>query len=181
MLTHVLAVGNDFVWEQLPLKPILNGNVNSYVNLKQTLDGFSSPNAMVNTKALDWIRSQISFISSQITSKLDPLNHLLVEDSKLVLLELYCGNGNHTVGLAPLVDHIIAVELNEKLCRLAHDNVMRNTICPDTHIRHPSNVDIVFMDSHNFAQKLLKNQFYTTSDGRRYFVFCIYIWIWSIL
>lgn len=109
----------------------------------------------------------------------------------LNLLELYCGNGNHTVGLASVVDHIVAVEINDSSCQLAYENVLSNRGSipaaeemagqePNSHdtetnertvkckSRVVSNVDVVLMDSQKFTQKLLKCKSYATPNGRRY-------------
>lgn len=55
--------------EQLPLKVLgdsYKGPLTSHITLKQSLDGFSSPNALVNAKALDWIRAQILSVCEKI-------------------------------------------------------------------------------------------------------------------
>lgn len=42
------------------------------------------------------------------------------------LLELYCGNGNHTVALAPLFDRVVGVEIHPRLVGAANRNLERN-------------------------------------------------------
>lgn len=76
------VVGCNYVMEQLVLP--LDGRTLLY---KQVDDGFSNPNARVNMKALDWICYSV---------KEEILKHDQVQD----LLEMYCGNGNHTVALS---------------------------------------------------------------------------------
>jgi len=67
------------------------------------------------------------------------------------LLELYCGNGNHTVALAPYVRRIVAVELNKTLCDAANENLRRN---------HITNARIVACDSGKFANRILRSKRY---------------------
>ena len=44
------------------------------------------------------------------------------------LLELYCGNGNHTVALARFFSKILAVEIDRKLCDAAEFNLEQNGV-----------------------------------------------------
>ena len=46
----------------------------------------------------------------------------------LELLELYCGNGNHTVALARHFHKVLCVEIDKKLCDAADFNLMRNGV-----------------------------------------------------
>lgn len=71
----------------------------------QVPDGFSNPNPEVNVKSLNWLCDVVSNIpalarnnieSSSLTSCGDSADQMESRD----LLELYCGNGNHTVALA---------------------------------------------------------------------------------
>jgi tRNA (uracil-5-)-methyltransferase len=137
-----MLLGDDYVWEELPVPSYRNG----VVKLKQIIDGFSSPNALVNAKALDWICQTIH-------------RHIL-NAHEVNLLELYCGNGNHTVALASMFHYVVAVELNSLLCKLAIDNLAANDSI--------ANVDIVHVDSQHFTKHLLKKQYYETADGRIY-------------
>lgn len=116
------------------------------MKLKQIIDGFSSPNPLVNAKALDWMCLKIK--------------EYLPNSSELDLLELYCGNGNHTVALAYLFRHIVAVELNGLLCEIAHENLEANGSI--------NNVDIIGISSHKFTKSLLKKRCFETIDGQLY-------------
>ena len=51
---------------------------------KQVDSGFSNPNNVVNARVLDWMCTLVR-------------KYCLLESD---LLEMYCGNGNHTVALA---------------------------------------------------------------------------------
>ncbi len=77
-----IVVGCNYVMENLVL--IQDGRTLFY---KQVDDGFSNPNARVNMKALDWICFSVK-------------KEILGNDDVFDLLEMYCGNGNHTVALS---------------------------------------------------------------------------------
>lgn len=77
-----LVIGCNYVMEHLVL--VKDGRTLIY---KQVDDGFSNPNARVNMKALDWICHSVKETISNDCHSVD-------------LLEMYCGNGNHTVALS---------------------------------------------------------------------------------
>ena len=54
------------------------------------------------------------------------------------MLELYCGNGNHTVALASSFASIAAVELSAALCDAARANLARNGVSNARVFRAPS-------------------------------------------
>ena len=54
------------------------------------------------------------------------------------LLELYCGNGNHTVALASSFASVAAVELSAALCDAARANLARNGVSNARVFRAPS-------------------------------------------
>lgn len=83
-----VVIGADFVTEELHLT---DGRRLIY---KQVEEGFSNPNSMVNQRALDWLCgvAQEAAAGAQRAEG--------GEAGKLDLLEMYCGNGNHTVALA---------------------------------------------------------------------------------
>ena len=91
------VVGSDSVTEILDLS---DGRRLSYTQVE---DGFSNPNGHVNAKALDWICSCIAQAASLIgrgqTSSSDGEAQAIDMD----VLELFCGNGNHTVAIAGTV------------------------------------------------------------------------------
>lgn len=89
-----IVIGCNYIYEHLSLKH--DGRVLRY---KQVDDGFSNPNALVNMKALDWI---CMVVKEEIFLKQSRNNELLD------LLEMYCGNGNHTVALAGIVLFVVS-------------------------------------------------------------------------
>ncbi len=81
------VIGTTYVMENLHLDRY-DGRTLRY---KQIDEGFSNPNSSVNMKALDWL---CKVVKESILPHLDNLS------TGLDLLEMYCGNGNHTVALA---------------------------------------------------------------------------------
>eukprot|EP00606_Chrysophyceae_sp_TOSAG23-5_P000173 GSChrysophyteH2.ASY1.ANO1.240.1 assembled CDS len=88
-------------------------------------DGFSNPNAHVNTLCLEWL-SKVAF------------DLHATED----LLELYCGAGNHTCAIARYFPKVLCVELNKSLCKCAEHNLALNGV---------TNVRVMAMHSETMA------------------------------
>lgn len=137
------VVGNEYIWEELPVT--IKNNPTTLM-LKQMDGGFASPNANVNAKALTWICQTIENMICNISSP-------------VYLLEMFCGNGNHTMALASILDYIIAVELNPILCQAANDNIEMNNI---------TNVEIIQANSFQFSNQVLKMKQYTNKFGQQY-------------
>ena len=93
-----LVVGTDSIIEELTLA---DGRVLRY---RQIEEAFSNPNGAVSVRALDWICARVQSFTSSSTATAD-----------FDFLELYCGNGNHTVAISPYVKRLVAVELNPSL------------------------------------------------------------------
>ncbi len=100
-----VVIGNDYIHESLSLA---DGRTLRY---KQVDEGFSNPNSYVNAKVLDWLCNAAKFITtatqagsnscsgdSSGESSAEKVGALLNGGSDL--LEMFCGNGNHTVALA---------------------------------------------------------------------------------
>lgn len=86
----------------------------------QQIEGsFTQPNAGVNRQMLGWARSQAA-------------------DAGGDLLELYCGNGNFTVALAPAFDKVLATEVSKSSVRAANYNLEANGIGNVTMVRMSS-------------------------------------------
>jgi tRNA/tmRNA/rRNA uracil-C5-methylase (TrmA/RlmC/RlmD family) len=92
-----IVIGDDFIMEKLVVTPLRN-NASNHSNptatrreffYKQIDEGFCNPNPVVNMRVLDWL-------STVITSNILNREEYLQSD----LLEMYCGNGNHTVVLS---------------------------------------------------------------------------------
>jgi len=101
-----LVHGKDYVTEKYTLQ---DGRELVY---KQLEGFFSNPNFVACTQTINWLCSCAD---------------MLVEGrSSPSLLELYCGNGNHTVALAPKFRRVLGVELHPTLCEAANFNLSSN-------------------------------------------------------
>ena len=115
-----IVIGSDILFEEFHIG-------NKVLKYFQVEDGFSNPNAAVNMQCLQWICASIQYISNSISNN-EKTNFMgikrkdvdvtdvtdgiaitnaptcvsvsCVENKKFDLLELYCGNGNHTVAIA---------------------------------------------------------------------------------
>ncbi len=93
----------------------------------QQLEGsFTQPNGGVNRQMLGWARAQADGLGGD-------------------LLELYCGNGNFTVALAPLFGRVLATEVSKSSVRAAHYNLEANGV---------GNVAMVRMSSDEISDAL---------------------------
>lgn len=76
----------------------------------QQLEGsFSQPNGGVNRQMLGWARAQAAGLGGD-------------------LLELYCGNGNFTIALAPLFGKVLATEVSKTGVQAANYNLAANQV-----------------------------------------------------
>ncbi len=120
-----IVLDRDWVLEQFDL----DGRMLRY----QQLEGsFTQPNGGVNRQMLDWARAQAKGLGGD-------------------LLELYCGNGNFTVALAPLFERVLATEVSKSSVRAAHYNLEANGI---------DNVAMVRMSSDEISGALARTREY---------------------
>ena len=97
-----VVIERDWVLEAFEL----NGRQLRY----QQIEGaFSQPNGGVNRQMLGWACQQAQSLGGD-------------------LLELYCGNGNFTVALAPLFKRVLATEVSKTSVQAAHYNLDANDI-----------------------------------------------------
>jgi len=80
-----IVIGSDTVLESISLS---DGRLLKYY---QVDDGFSNPNATVNNTVLNWVCEGVSYCNQHFTSQ---------GRTSTNILELFCGNGNHTVAIA---------------------------------------------------------------------------------
>lgn len=97
-----LVLDRDWVLEAFEL----NGRQLRY---KQIEGAFSQPNGQVNLKMLAWACQQAAGLGGD-------------------LLELYCGNGNFTVALAPYFERVLATEVGKPSVQAAQYNLEANGI-----------------------------------------------------
>ena len=134
----VLIGDANHVVERLRLR---DGRVLAY---HQPEGAFSNPNAFVAEHTVNWLRDVSAATAAPATRALrakrrpraseaskDEAHPTIppTDDPALPsLLELYCGNGNHTVALASSFASIAAVELSAALCDAARANLARNGV-----------------------------------------------------
>ncbi|NJD24700.1 MAG: tRNA (uridine(54)-C5)-methyltransferase TrmA [Betaproteobacteria bacterium] len=82
----------------------LDGRMLTY---RQPEGAFSQPNGGVNRQMLGWARARAAPLGGD-------------------LLELYCGNGNFTVALAPLFGRVLATEMSKTSVHAAQHNIAAN-------------------------------------------------------
>lgn len=82
------------------------------------------------------------------------------EGEQLHLLELYCGNGNHTVAMAGVFDRVLAVEINPKLVAAGEENMALNGV---------ENVELLCVNAEHFSRNMLGSRTWAGRvEGRRY-------------
>jgi tRNA (uracil-5-)-methyltransferase len=102
----------------------------------QQIEGsFTQPNGGVNRQMLGWACRQAASPGG----------------ARGDLLELYCGNGNFTVALAPHFERVLATEVSKSSVRAAHYNLAANAI---------DNVQMVRMASDEIAGALARTRAY---------------------
>ncbi|GAB56262.1 tRNA (uracil-5-)-methyltransferase [Glaciecola punicea ACAM 611] len=97
-----VVVGNDFVTEKLLIK-------NTSFSFKQIENSFTQPNAVINTKMIEWV--------------IDNINQ---DDTDL--LELYCGAGNFSIPLSLHFRKVLATEISKTSVNAAQFNIQANNI-----------------------------------------------------
>ncbi|QID17548.1 tRNA (uridine(54)-C5)-methyltransferase TrmA [Nitrogeniibacter mangrovi] len=104
---------------------------------RQIEGSFTQPNGGVNRHMLSWARRQAAGFGGD-------------------LLELYCGNGNFTVALAPLFDKVLATEMSKTSVGAAHVNLEANAV---------GNVAMVRMASEEISDALAGGRDYRRMRG----------------
>ncbi|KIN91771.1 tRNA (uridine(54)-C5)-methyltransferase TrmA [Thauera sp. SWB20] len=104
---------------------------------------FTQPNGGVNQHMLAWARAQAKAVGARPQGPGD-------------LLELYCGNGNFTVALAPLFGRVLATEMSKTSVRAAHTNLADNGF---------ANVTMVRMASEEISDALAGGREYRRMQG----------------
>ena len=89
-----VVIGRDWLEEEIEVDGLC-------LRTRQIEGGFTQPNGEVNRAMLGWARAQAAGLGGD-------------------LLELYCGNGNFTVALAPLFGKVLATELSKTSVAAAH-------------------------------------------------------------
>lgn len=125
-----LVLSQDFVIEQLQVH-------GEQYHFQQVENSFTQPNATINQTMLGWA--------------VDNSRHL-----GGALLELYCGNGNFTVLLAPHFEKVLATEISKTSVRSAQLNFTANGV---------DNVTIARMSSEELSSALKGEREYRRLKG----------------
>lgn len=97
-----VVLDRDWLLEEFEL----NGRQLRY----QQIEGsFTQPNGGVNRQMLGWACARAATLGGD-------------------LLELYCGNGNFTIALAPLFDKVLATEVSKSSVHAAQYNIAANSV-----------------------------------------------------
>ncbi len=107
-----IVIGRDWLLEEFEV----NGR---HLRYQQIEGAFSQPNGGINRQMLAWACRRAAPLGDD-------------------LLELYCGNGNFTLALAPLFNRVLATEVSTASVRAAHYNIAANGA---------ENIDLVRMSS----------------------------------
>jgi tRNA (uracil-5-)-methyltransferase len=107
-----IVIGRDWLLEEFEL----NGRRLRYQHVE---GAFTQPNGGVNRQMLGWACEQAG-------------------DASADLLELYCGNGNFTMALAPRFRRVLATEVSKSSVHAAHYNIEANAIDNVTLVRMSS-------------------------------------------
>lgn len=114
-----IIIDQDFVIEELPV-------AGKNLIYKQIENSFTQPNARVAIKMLEWAIDA-------------------TKDSAGDLLELYCGNGNFSIALAPNFRKVLATELAKPSVEAAQFNITANNI---------QNLQIIRMSAEDFSDAI---------------------------
>ena len=114
-----IVLDKDYVTEVLTVK----GKQLSY---QQVENSFTQPNGKVNEKMLTWA------IDASDTPEKD-------------LVELYCGNGNFSIALAPYYKKVLATEISKSSVNSAQVNIAANNI---------DNLKIIRMSAEEFSEAM---------------------------
>ncbi|WP_423188135.1 tRNA (uridine(54)-C5)-methyltransferase TrmA [Alishewanella sp. d11] len=116
-----VVLSQDFVTESFVVS-------NKSLQYQQVESSFTQPNAGVNQQMLQWAAD-------------------IAEHLKGDLLELYCGNGNFSLALAPYFTQVIATELSRSSIKSAEYNINLNNI---------ENVQVLQMSAEDVAAALAR-------------------------
>ncbi|MAA94260.1 MAG: tRNA (uridine(54)-C5)-methyltransferase TrmA [Rheinheimera sp.] len=114
-----MVLSDDFVTEKLIV-------ADKTLKYQQIEGSFTQPNAGVNQKMLNWA----AHIAKQLNGD---------------LLELYCGNANFSLALAPYFKQVVATEISRTSIKSAQYNIALNNI---------DNVEVLQMSAEDVAKSL---------------------------
>ena len=135
----------DFVREEL----VVDGAPLQY---KQLEGGFTQPNAGISVLMLQWAKNAAVYDESESTNQ-SQTHHERRDDD---FLELYCGNGNFTVAMAPMFRRVLATEVSKVSVAAAKENLVANGV---------TNVDVVRLSSEELTRALDEGKTFERLNG----------------
>ncbi len=122
-----IVLGQDYVIEKLQVGTDADsGTEQKELIYQQVENSFTQPNGRMNEKMLSWALAATQGASGD-------------------LLELYCGNGNFSLALAPNFKRVLATEIASSSVKSAQYNIAAN---------HIDNVTILRMSAEEFTQAM---------------------------
>ena len=125
----VASAGTDRVWETIRVPAWGAEEGAETLRLAQPEGAFSNPNGDVAEATAAWLRETVDLARAERES--NPRGDGTREtsfDRLPTLVELYCGNGNHTCALASRFSRAIAVEIEPTLVAAARENFRVNGV-----------------------------------------------------
>ena len=133
------CIGSNHVEEVIPLA---DGRRLTY---RQVEGSFSNPSARMCAATLNFLSACATAAADDVATHdaTPPATPPTLPN----LLELYCGNGNHTVALGKFFRRVLAVEIDKKLCEAAELNLAANGV---------ANTSVLCASSGKFCDRLLR-------------------------
>ena len=125
-----IVLGEEYVIEKLNVD-------NRELVYQQVENSFTQPNANLNEQMLEWAID----VSKPLEND---------------LLELYCGNGNFSIALAPSFNRVLATEISKSSVKSAQFNIAENKI---------DNLDIIRMSSEEFTMAMNGEKEFSRLNG----------------
>ena len=155
-----VVLGNDYVMEELEV----DGRALSY---KQLEGGFTQPNAGISVQMLEWARcaavndadpKKNGDDNAAESSKADEAEMKKEKDVRRGddFLELYCGNGNFTIAMAPMFRACLATEMSKVSVAAARENISANGA---------DNITVARLSSEELTLAMDQGKHFTRLDG----------------
>ena len=140
----------DFVREEL----VVDGAPLQY---KQLEGGFTQPNAGISVQMLQWAKNAAVYDDAAISAIDAGTNPSVTPERRADdFLELYCGNGNFTVAMAPMFRRVLATEVSKVSVAAAKENLVANGV---------ANVDVVRLSSEELTRALDEGKSFERLNG----------------
>lgn len=149
-----VVLGNDYVMEELEV----DGRSLTY---KQLEGGFTQPNAGISVKMLEWARCAAVRDADPSTAGGGGGGggcNTAAEDVRRDddFLELYCGNGNFTIAMAPMFRKCLATEVSKVSVAAARENIAANGA---------DNITVARLSSEELTLAMDQGKYFSRLDG----------------